>query len=241
MSAPYLPPESWQTDIQQRGDLAPTEHVRNGGRIWCAIQWGTSCGHVLDPTPRSLDVPRPVPKTDRLISESANPNCLKRCGITLLGKKFLGDPYGDLRCAAPKCKSVSAPGLAVPAFWSTEGNPPGAVHFGRPAWPADLRYRLRPSRRQWRRPTEPRTPSTSCRSSLTRGWRPLTSRPTISRLENCTAPSAPYRMGRELATRVVERHAWRGDGTCVADHHRSIAPSGDRTYGAQLSGPENCF
>ena len=39
---------------------------------------------------------------------------------------------------------------------------------------------------------------------------PLASQPTISWFENCATRSALYRMGCELATRVIERHAHGG-------------------------------
>ena len=61
---------------------------------------------------------------------------------------------------------------------------------------------------------------------------PLASQPTISRFENCATRTALYRMGRELATRVIERHARRLDGRArriIID----LDPTDDRTHGAQ--------
>ena len=61
---------------------------------------------------------------------------------------------------------------------------------------------------------------------------PLASRPTISRFENCATRTALYRMGRELATRVIERHARRLDGRArriIID----LDPTDDRAHGAQ--------
>ena len=61
---------------------------------------------------------------------------------------------------------------------------------------------------------------------------PLASQPTISRFENGATRTALYRMGRELATRVIERHARRLDGRArriIID----LDPTDDRTHGAQ--------
>ena len=54
---------------------------------------------------------------------------------------------------------------------------------------------------------------------------PKASQPTISRFEKGATRTALYRMGRELATRVIERHARR----IVID----LDPTDDRTHGAQ--------
>ena len=61
---------------------------------------------------------------------------------------------------------------------------------------------------------------------------PLASQPTISRFENGATRTALYRMGRELTTRVIERHARRLDGRArriIID----LDPTDDRTHGAQ--------
>ena len=61
---------------------------------------------------------------------------------------------------------------------------------------------------------------------------PLASQPTISQFENGATRTALYRMGRELATRVIERHARRLDGRArriIID----LDPTDDRTHGAQ--------
>ena len=61
---------------------------------------------------------------------------------------------------------------------------------------------------------------------------PLASQPTISRFENGATRTALYRMGRELATRVIERHARRLHGRArriIID----LDPTDDRTHGAQ--------
>ena len=61
---------------------------------------------------------------------------------------------------------------------------------------------------------------------------PRASQPTISRFENCATRTALYRMGCELATGVIERHARRLDGGVrwiIID----LNPTDDRTHGAQ--------
>ena len=50
---------------------------------------------------------------------------------------------------------------------------------------------------------------------------PLASQPTISRFENGPSRTALYRMGRELAACVIERHRRRLKGRARAHHHRS--------------------
>ena len=61
---------------------------------------------------------------------------------------------------------------------------------------------------------------------------PLASQPTISRFENAAGRSALYRMGRELADRVIERHRRRLDGQaeCITI---DLDPTDDPTHGAQ--------
>ena len=61
---------------------------------------------------------------------------------------------------------------------------------------------------------------------------PLASQPTISRFENCATRTALYRVGRELATRVIERHARRLDGR-ARRVTIDLDPTDDRTHGAQ--------
>ena len=61
---------------------------------------------------------------------------------------------------------------------------------------------------------------------------PLASQPTVSWFENYTTRTALYRMERELARRVIERHARRLDGRArriIID----LDPTDDRTHGAQ--------
>jgi hypothetical protein len=62
--------------------------------------------------------------------------------------------------------------------------------------------------------------------------RDLASQPTLSRFENAADPQALYRMGMELARRVIERH-----GKRLGGHARRITidldPTDDATHGAQ--------
>ena len=61
---------------------------------------------------------------------------------------------------------------------------------------------------------------------------PLASQSTISRFENAAGRNALYRMGRELADRVIERHRRRLDGQaeCITI---DLDPTDDPTHGAQ--------
>lgn len=61
---------------------------------------------------------------------------------------------------------------------------------------------------------------------------PLASQPTISRFENVAASQGLYRMGRELATRVIERHRRRLHGR-ARDITIDLDPTDDPTHGAQ--------
>jgi len=62
--------------------------------------------------------------------------------------------------------------------------------------------------------------------------RDLASQPTLSRFENAASPQALYRMGMELASRVIERH-----GKRLGGHARRVTidldPTDDATHGAQ--------
>jgi hypothetical protein len=62
--------------------------------------------------------------------------------------------------------------------------------------------------------------------------RDLASQPTLSRFENAAGPQALYRMGMELASRVIERH-----GKRLGGHARRVTidldPTDDATHGAQ--------
>ena len=57
---------------------------------------------------------------------------------------------------------------------------------------------------------------------------PLASQPTISRFENGATRTALYRMGRELATRVIERHARRLDGRARTSSRAARRAPGER-------------
>ena len=61
---------------------------------------------------------------------------------------------------------------------------------------------------------------------------PLASQPTISRFENCATRSSLYRMGRELAASVIERHARRLGGR-ARRITIDLDPTDDPTHGAQ--------
>ena len=61
---------------------------------------------------------------------------------------------------------------------------------------------------------------------------PLASQPTISRFENGAASQALYRMGRELATRVIDRHRHRLHGR-ARRITIDLDPTDDPTHGAQ--------
>ena len=61
----------------------------------------------------------------------------------------------------------------------------------------------------------------------------LASQPTISRFENDVRRSALYRMGRELAACVIERHRRRLHGR-ARRITIDLDPTDDRTHGAQL-------
>jgi hypothetical protein len=61
---------------------------------------------------------------------------------------------------------------------------------------------------------------------------PLASQPTISRFENGAASQALYRMGRELATRVIDRHRQRRHGR-ARRITIDLDPTDDPTHGAQ--------
>ena len=101
--------------------------------------------------------------------------------------------------------------------WPTNANPvclPMGEAFGTspargPDRPAGLRHRVRSSRWQRCRPLGRRPASTSCCSGGTRcparPWRRRNR--TISRFENGARRTVLYRMGRELAACVIERHA----------------------------------
>ena len=75
--------------------------------------------------------------------------------------------------------------------------------------------------------------STSCCSGATRwravGWRP---QPTVSRFENGAGRVALYRLGRELAASVIERHRRRLRGR-VRRITIDLDPTDDPTHGAQ--------
>jgi hypothetical protein len=62
--------------------------------------------------------------------------------------------------------------------------------------------------------------------------RDLASQPSLSRFENAAGPQALYRMGVELASRVIERH-----GKRLGGHARRVTidldPTDDATHGAQ--------
>ena len=81
--------------------------------------------------------------------------------------------------------------------------------------------------------TWPMTRSTSCCSGETR-WAgaPLASQPTISRFENGAGRAALYRMGRELAACVIERHRRRLHGR-ARRVTIDLDPTDDQTHGAQ--------
>ena len=132
--------------------------------------------------------------------------------------------------AAEKCTGWWPGSCAV---WSTGANPArcGGTRCP-PARPADLRHRLRSSRRQRRRVSRRRPHPQAAARARPVASAPLASQPTISRFENCATRTATYRMGRELATRVIERHARRLDGRArriIID----LDPTDDRTHGAQ--------
>ena len=81
--------------------------------------------------------------------------------------------------------------------------------------------------------TWPTTPSTSCCSGGTRcPARPLASQPTISRFENGARRTVLYRMGRELAACVIERHRRRLNGR-ARRITIDLDPTDDLTHGAQ--------
>ncbi len=81
-----------------------------------------------------------------------------------------------------------------------------------PGRPAHLRYRLRPSRLQRRRPSRRRPIHKLLLDRDPVSGERLASQPTLSRLENAVDHCALYRMADELATRVIEPHRRRLDG-----------------------------
>jgi Transposase DDE domain group 1 len=64
------------------------------------------------------------------------------------------------------------------------------------------------------------------------GGDPLASQPTISRFENHVGPHALFRMGRDLATRVIDRHRQRLHGR-ARRITIDLDPTDDPTHGAQ--------
>ena len=81
--------------------------------------------------------------------------------------------------------------------------------------------------------TWPTTRSISCCSTGTRvAGAPLASQPTISRFENGAGRAALYRMGRELAACVIERHRRRLQGR-ARRVTIDLDPTDDLTHGAQ--------
>ena len=105
--------------------------------------------------------------------------------------------------------------------------------LGRPDRPAGLRHRVAAIRTGTMPTTSPRIPSTSCcwgRDPVT-GER-LASQPTLSRFENGVGRGALYRMARELAESVIERHRQRRQGR-ARRITTDLDPTDDPTHGAQ--------